>query len=233
MRREIEIEKDNEKIIANLKLEALRSQMNPHFIFNTLGSIQYYVQTHRIEEADNYLTLFAALIRKYLNSSSEQMISLEEEVSLLEHYVKLEQMRFESLFETEIYVDQSLDVKETLLPSMMVQPFVENALNHGLLHRKDGSACLRVEFKKLNEDIMQIIIQDNGIGREKAKKLSKTGHKSRGMKSISSRIEAFQSAELTEIEIIINNNSDDPNFPGTKVVIRLQKIKKWITQPSL
>ncbi len=231
MDKEIERAKSYNRRMANLKLEALRSQMNPHFVFNSLGAIQYYIQTHKIEEADNYLTLFANLMRKYLNSSSEQMINLSDEISLLKDYVNLEKIRFEGMFEMKFLIDNAIDLKHVLIPPMMIQPFVENAINHGLLHRKDRKALLSISIieNSLKEIIIEII--DNGIGRENAKKFKKRFHKSKGMLNVSNRVESLKAAELVNIKINITNNSNDDLFPGTKVVINLKKQKQWNTQP--
>ena len=233
LQQEVELEKEQNKKIANLKLEALRSQMNPHFVFNSLGAIQYYIQTHKIADADNYLTLFANLMRKYLNSSSEQLISLQDEVSLLKDYIKLEQMRFENMFESEILIDPNVDINAVMIPSMMVQPYVENAINHGLPHRKDGKALLQVSIKnKANNDI-SIEIRDNGIGIENAKKNKKRFHKSKAMKNTEERIKSFNKAELLSLDIDITNNSNDNEFPGTLVVINLKKQTQWNTPQLL
>lgn len=232
MENEIEISKSYNRRMANLKLEALRSQMNPHFVFNSLGAIQYYIQTHKIEEADNYLTLFANLMRKYLNSSSEQMIILYDELSLLKDYVHLEKIRFEGMFDVKFLIDNGIDLKNVFLPSMMIQPFVENAINHGLLHRKDKKALLSISIVENSQKEIIIEVSDNGIGRDNAKKFQKKFHKSKGMLNVSNRIESLKAAELVNIKINITNNTNDDAFPGTKVVINLKKNEQWNTQLS-
>lgn len=230
---EVQAEKEQNRRIANLKLEALRSQMNPHFVFNALGAIQYYIQTHKINEADNYLTLFANLMRKYLNSSSEQLISIHDELSLITDYINLEKMRFENLFKTEIIIDPDIDINGLMIPSMMIQPYVENAINHGLLHRKDGKALLKVCILKDTDENIIIEIKDNGIGIENAKKNKKKFHKSKAMQNTAERIKSLNEAELVSLDINITNNSNDNVFPGTLVVINLKKQTQWNTPQLL
>ncbi len=219
------IEKRQNKALANLKLEALRSQMNPHFVFNALGSIQYYIQLHKIEAADNYLTLFAKLMRKYLHFSSEDLISLRDEISLLKDYLDLEQMRFEDLFKFTLKVDERIAQNEIYLPSMLIQPFVENAINHGLHHRKDKAGCLKIIFDKYQGTKLKISIIDNGIGRDKAKVLKEKVHKSAAMENIAQRIEHLENTEQYSIDIDITNNSDDIIYPGTRIIIYLNPKK--------
>jgi len=203
----------------------LRSQMNPHFVFNALGSIQYYIQTQKIDAADNYLTLFAQLMRKYLYFSSEEFISLTDELSLLNDYLRLEQMRFEDLFKFTIEVDDKLNKNQILLPSMLVQPFVENAINHGLHHRKDAAGELKIQFKKDHRSRIKIFITDNGIGRDKAKVLKKKVHQSKAMENIAQRIEHLENTEQYSIVVDIKNASDHIDYPGTNVIIYLNPKK--------
>ena len=233
LKKDVLKENEQNKRIADLKLEALRSQMNPHFVFNALGAIQYYIQTHKIDEADNYLTLFANLMRKYLDSSSEQLISLSDEVSLLNDYISLEKMRFENMFESEILIEPSMDVHSIMIPSMMIQPYIENAINHGLPHRKDGNALLQISINTDHNDDIKIQIRDNGIGRENAKKNKKKFHKSKAMQNTADRIKSLNDAELVSLDINITNNSNDIEFPGTLVVINLKKQTQWNTPQLL
>src|SRR5690606_30320434 len=124
------IEADKTEInrrFANLRLSALQSQMNPHFIFNSLGAIQYFIQINNEEMADEYLSNFALLMRKILEASKEKYITIEDEVQLLKLYLNLEELRFEDKFTSEIIVDDNVD-SEAKLPPMMIQPFIENAI---------------------------------------------------------------------------------------------------------
>ncbi|MEZ4987463.1 MAG: histidine kinase [Saprospiraceae bacterium] len=173
-RYQLQQEKALNKRMAELELNALRAQMNPHFVFNALGAIQYYIQTHEVETADEYLTKFAALMRKYLESSREQLIPLEQELTLLQHYTDLEMMRFEGVFRTHIQASKAVKQKNAYIPSMLIQPFVENAINHGLCERRDSKGQLSIIFDTHGTNL-RCVIEDNGIGRKNAgKRLQKT-----------------------------------------------------------
>lgn len=214
----------NQKI-ANLQLQSLRAQMNPHFIFNALGSIQYFIQTHRTEEADNYLTMFARLMRKYLDSATERIVDLSTEIAMLKEYTQLEMMRFEGQFSTAIQVDDKLDLEGAVIPSMLLQPFVENAINHGLQPRTKAGGQLVIAFSKHKNWSLRCIISDNGIGRENAAKYRKKGHISRGMKNVHSRIATLRANELSDIHIQVDDlYANETINPGTKVAITFKKM---------
>ena len=153
--------------------------MNPHFIFNALGSIQYFIQTYDTVKADEFLSNFAMLMRSILESSKSKYISLSEEIKLIELYVGLEKIRFENLFDYQIAIDDNLDL-ESKVPPMIIQPFVENAINHGLYHLKGRKGLLNLTFDAINNNELKISISDNGIGRKAAAKLRNKNHKSRG-----------------------------------------------------
>jgi len=212
-------EKRNREL-ANLKLENLRSQMNPHFIFNTLGSIQYYIQTNDADKADAYLSKFARLMRKYLEAASEKLISLEEELQLLKEYTNLEEMRFENQFKTVFYVDNELLIHDIYMPGMLIQPFIENAIIHGLPTRKDKEGKISVEFKNLDDNYFTCIIADNGIG---IKEKSKSTHRSKGMKNIETRMKVLQEAGIADVSLNISNAFESTEFPGTKIHLKISK----------
>ena len=207
--------------IAELELTALRSQMNPHFIFNALGSVQYFIQTQETEKADSYLSNFAKLMRNILESSKSKYISLTEEVKLLRLYVGLEKMRFEKLFDFEINIDPEID-EENPVPPMIIQPFLENAINHGLYHLTKREGKLSLEFKHINELEMECIISDNGIGREAAGKLRKPNHKSRGLEIVKDRIQTINSQAEVKIHIKTEDLKELQEATGTKVIINFK-----------
>ncbi|MEL7222616.1 MAG: histidine kinase, partial [Bacteroidota bacterium] len=211
--------------LAKLELDALKSQMNPHFIFNALGSIQYYIQTHETDLADEYLTQFASLMRKYLDSSRDTFIPLKQELALLENYTSLEKMRFEQLFRVRIVCDSNIDTRDHYLPTMLIQPFLENAINHGLSERRDGKGLLRVRFISPRAQILICIIEDNGIGRAKAQANKRSGHRSSGMKIVSEKVETLLAAQLADININITNaDPTDKTYPGTRVQITIKTL---------
>lgn len=151
------------------QMTALKSQMNPHFIFNALNSIQSLVKFQRNKEASKYVNKFAILLRQTLNYSDQDYIPLENEIELLQTYLEMENMRMEGKLNFKI---EALEDQNILIPSMIIQPFVENAIKHGLLHKKQGEKKLEVIFK-LKEELLSCTIEDNGVGREKAMEIKK------------------------------------------------------------
>ena len=154
-----------------IELQALRSQMNPHFVHNSLNAIQYYIQRNEVEQSEEYLSKFSKLIRAFFELSRKQTITLEEEVHLLDNYLSIEKLRFEDKLHYEITVDDALE-DDTEIPSMLLQPLVENAVNHGIFHKK-GSGTIKVEFRALEDDGFQVSVIDDGIGLTAAKELFK------------------------------------------------------------
>ena len=184
------------KMLAESQLMALRAQMNPHFVFNCLNSIQECIVTKKYGEASKYLNKFSKLFRMVLNNSGRKLVTVEEEREVLELYLELEQMRFEKSFSYEIIMDEALEEDQISLPSMLVQPYVENALWHGLMH-KNGERKLTIEFERINEEIFRCRIDDNGIGRKKSFELKEKNskskrHESKGLKISQDRIDLLQ-----------------------------------------
>ncbi|PLW95500.1 MAG: hypothetical protein C0591_11015, partial [Marinilabiliales bacterium] len=161
-----------EKQISELKIQALQSQMNPHFVFNALNSIQGFIIEKNVDEALRYLSDFSKILRQTLDNTSKRYISLNEEIEYLKRYLNLEKMRFEDQLISSIQVDKELDVENVLIPPMILQPFVENAIQHGLLH-KEGVGRLEINISKKDKDYFICTIKDNGIGREKSEQFKK------------------------------------------------------------
>ncbi len=213
------------KKFAELELQALQSQMNPHFVFNSLGAIQYFIQNNRPEVADEYLTKFAKLIRLFLESSKIKYITLAEEIKLLSLYIELELMRFEDKFHAEIQVDDEIDVHSCEIPSVLIQPFVENAINHGLFH-KNSKGKLLVRFSDEEDGAVTCIVEDNGIGRRRAQTLkensSRHRHKSIGTQLVRERLEVLKQMDALNIQFEIED-VDDPETgqTGTRVIIKV------------
>ncbi len=206
--------------LAVMELEALKAQMNPHFIFNALGSIQYFIQTQEVDLADDYLTRFASLMRRYLDSSRETLLPLEQEIALLSNYTELEQMRFEELFQVELKIAEELLDGGFDIPTMIIQPFVENAINHGLSERRDGQGYLGIHFSQLAQDTLCCTISDNGVGRKRAALRKRAGHRSRGMQIVQDKIDTLLAADLVKVYYTIADaNPTDEDFPGTVVTI--------------
>ncbi|MGE6396299.1 tetratricopeptide repeat-containing sensor histidine kinase [Chryseobacterium scophthalmum] len=172
-----------------IALQSLRREMNPHFIFNSLNSVNHFIATNNELEANQYLTKFSKLMRGVMENSSEDFIPFQQELDLLQNYLALEKTRFSDKFDYEIEVDESLNTQSLKVPGMLIQPFLENAVWHGLRYRTE-KGFLSLKFKK-NNDSLNIFIEDNGIGIEESKK-QKTEHqksrKGRGMKNTLERI---------------------------------------------
>lgn len=209
-----------EKQMFDLEQKALRLQMNPHFIFNSLNSIQSFVITNDTENAINYLAKFSQLMRLILTTSRESYISISQEVSLLKYYLDLENMRFNQRFDVEIRVDSSIDTEFTGIPPMIIQPYVENAIIHGLMNKKDGRCNLLIHMWQ-KEDYILCVVEDNGIGRENAMKIKeKSGlrQKSQGIIITRERLEILNSQLKNKISVEITDIKDaEGNAAGTRV----------------
>jgi ligand-binding sensor domain-containing protein len=177
------------KMLAEYQLTALRTQMNPHFIFNVINSIQDYVLENNPKQAYDYLAMFSHLIRMMLNASQEQKLNLQQELEMLKIYIELEQMRFSKSFEFILNMDEKIDTRMVSIPTMLIQPYVENAIWHGLMNLKGTrNGMLKIDISKNGE--LKIIIEDNGVGREQAMVLRKnSSHKSMGMELNRKRVE--------------------------------------------
>ena len=219
------LQKENEinQRIAELELSALQSQMNPHFIFNSLGSIQYY-QRQNIELADEYLGKFARLMRLFLESSKKQYNTLEEELKLIGLYLEMEQLRLGEKLSVELSIADDLDPTVDELPSMIVQPFVENAINHGIFH-KEGNGKVSVHFSMENEQFIKVIVQDNGIGRARAEEIKKKSlktHTSRAMQIVQEKLDVLQESNNFKVGFEIEDLFNEQNeASGTKATLLL------------
>jgi len=221
VRETIKAEYDNR--IANLELKALRAQMNPHFMFNSLNSIKNYILKNQPGVAAEYLSNFSHLIRLILQHSKEKMITLEDEMDTLMLYVELEKLRFRDNFSFHCQVDDHIDLKMFMVPPMLLQPYVENAIWHGLLHKED-ERILNIKFTSFEGGVL-CQIEDNGIGREAALQMkSKTAsrYKSMGMGITHDRIQVINSMNNIGIKLEVIDKKDKDNRPlGTLIKIIL------------
>jgi ligand-binding sensor domain-containing protein len=168
-------ELDNRRKLAESELKALRAQMNPHFMFNSLNAIQDLILHKELDESGLLIADFSKLMRMILENSLQKKITLEREIEFLKLYLTFEQLRFGDHFQTELSMDEGIDDFNLFLPSMMIQPFVENAINHGLMHR-NGNGKLTISFGTLlreNTLMLKCTIEDNGVGRKRADELRK------------------------------------------------------------
>ena len=216
-----------EKQYRDSELKALKAQMNPHFIFNALNSIQEYIVLNEKNLASDYLGKFADLMRKYLYHSDKGSISVEEEVACLNTYLELEKVRFEDTLDYSITVANAIPVENTYIPTMIIQPYVENAIKHGLLHKKrdKGLSIVLVQEGKH----IKCTIEDNGVGRAKSKALqqnSKRDHKSFATKATQDRLALLSFDKDQEIGVATIDLYDDNGLPkGTRIIITIPQIK--------
>ncbi len=203
-----------------IALQSLRREMNPHFIFNSLNSVNHFIATNNELEANQYLTRFSRLMRGVMENSTEDFIPFQQELDLLRNYLALEKTRFVDKFDYEIKIDESLNTQHLKIPGMLVQPFLENAVWHGLRYR-DSMGFLKLTFGK-EAQYLNITIEDNGIGIEESKK-QKTEHQKmregRGMKNTLERIALLNDLYRQEIRCRIIDNKD---IPGVSVEIRFK-----------
>lgn len=211
------------KRMVEMEHTALQAQMNPHFIFNCLNSIQQYVFEQDIFSANKYIAGFARLIRATLYNSSRSFISLADEISYLSTYLALEKLRFKEAMVYTIDVDDSINRDNYILPPMLIQPFVENSMRHGLRHKTDGGGYIHLRFRNAGGGLM-VFIEDNGIGRKKAASYKTKEHieyQSKGMALTADRIRMMNAAYPDAIHVeVIDLEDGEGRAAGTRVVIQ-------------
>ena len=210
-----------ESMVNHTKLKSLKSQMNPHFFFNALNTLQSFILNNEKMEAINYLSRFSKLTRNILEMSDRENISISDEIETLKNYLELEKTRFTDDFEYEIQVEEKININTETIPTLLLQPFVENAIKHGLLHR-DGEKSLIINFIDKNQFI-EIRIEDNGIGREKSTALNaikNKNHKSFATKSLDQRISLLNHSRENKIKLTY---IDKKEHSGTVVILMIPK----------
>lgn len=213
-----------EKQILTLEQDMLRSQMNPHFIFNSLNSIKLYIINNEKENAVYYLNKFSKLIRKILIASTEKEISLEDELDTMKLYMNIENIRFSNEIDFQIKIDNNINTSNVKLPSLILQPFLENALWHGLSSKKDDKKII-LHASKTTDDYVTISITDNGIGRLESEKINKNKllkRKSVGIALTKARLSNFYKTYTSPYKIEVVDLYDNNHRPtGTKVIIHI------------
>ena len=213
--------------LLTLEQKSLNASMNRHFIFNSLNSIQYFINTQDRLSANRFLTNFAKLIRKNLDSSDDgSLVPLSQELERLELYMSLESMRFKDRFEYKINCPEGIDAESIIIPAMMLQPFIENSIIHGILPDEDKIGLIEVNIT-LEKDLLIIEIDDNGVGIETSinSKLNYDGdHRSQGMEITTKRIELLKKLSNRYFELIgpIQINNNDSSIKGTRVTLKFQ-----------
>jgi LytS/YehU family sensor histidine kinase len=213
-----------EQQLAQTEMTALRAQMNPHFIFNCLNSIKLYATENDAGKAADYLTKFSRLIRLVLENSRSERVTLQNELNALQLYLDMEVMRFKDKLSYEIIVNEQIDTEFVEIPPLLLQPYVENAIWHGLMHKLEGGRVV-VLVEQAQPDQLQITITDDGIGRAKAVELkskSAMPNKSFGMKVTSERIALINQVYQTHTRIQIHDLLDSAGqAAGTEVVLEI------------
>lgn len=220
---EAKLTADYQKKINEIEMKALRAQMNPHFIFNSLNSIQKFIFEKDEYAASQYLTKFSRLIRLILEHSNQEFVTISSEMDMLKYYIDMERLRFSDKFEYTI--TKSNDVNDAwLIPSMVIQPHIENAIWHGLMHKED-SCQLSITMIKLDDQTIQVFIEDNGVGRTKAEEMKSKQtlkNKSFGSQISQDRIKYFSELTGKVAELKIEDlYHEDGSSAGTKVTLTL------------
>jgi len=208
---------------SELEMQALRSQMNPHFIFNCLSSINRFILKNKTEEASDYLTKFSRLIRMVLNNSKCAFISLEDELETLRLYLEMERLRFKNSFDYSFSYKNAVDVGNIFIPPLLLQPFAENAIWHGLMHKQE-KGFLNFDFST-EEKFLMCIISDNGVGREQAELLKSKSvekQKSMGLKITKERLSLLNDNSNEQTFFTIEDMTDENgNATGTRVHLKI------------
>ncbi|NOT51317.1 MAG: histidine kinase [Chitinophagaceae bacterium] len=213
---------ENKQKAAESRLQSLRLQMNPHFLFNSLNSVQQMILANEEMVATKYLSRFSKLLRTILIHSDKEVISLKEEIEIIKLYVELESIRFKDAFRFIFYCDEAIDTEEVQIPTLLLQPFVENAIWHGLMH-KEGERVLQVHFAE-SDDTITCIIEDNGVGRKKAATRNVISnvkqHTGKGIEVSKERLKALKTKDGRQGNIEITDKQNEAGLPlGTRVEI--------------
>lgn len=212
-----------ERKIKESEMQTLRSQMNPHFMFNTLNAINNFIVKNNIDSASNYLGMFSKLMRNILENSKQEFITLENELKTLKMYLKLEQVRLNNAFDFEISLADTMNEENIKVPPLILQPYCENAIWHGL-RNKNGHGLLKINIIQSSKNQFQLIIEDDGIGRTESAKLKKneTEHKSYGMQITEQRLHMINPENSVKIVDLYDENG---LAKGTRIIINLTEIE--------
>ncbi len=228
LRKKAATQRDFERQIARVKMNMLRAQMNPHFIFNSLNSINNFILKNDPQNASGYLTKFSRLMRMILDNSRSEWVTLENELSALDLYIQLEGIRFDNVFQYKLNLDEDIDPAQVIIPPLIIQPYVENAIWHGLLYREKPGGLLLLEIKRVG-DQLTIKVEDNGVGRQASTDLrsrSALKRKSHGMKITGERLDivnmTYDANTNVKVEDLYDENQQGS---GTRVLITLNYIQ--------
>jgi hypothetical protein len=204
-----------------MEMQALRAQMNPHFMFNCLSAINHFILNNENDKASDYLTQFSRLMRMVMTNSGKRTITLEEELDMTRLYLNMEQLRFQDAFEYNISVPPALQTTMTQVPCFILQPICENAIWHGLLHKKEKGRLVITINADINE--LRFSIKDNGIGISKAKELKNTTKTSMGLQLVSERLMLFNKNKKRDATFSMQEwKNDDDSIGGTEVILHIK-----------
>lgn len=226
-RKEVEkLKTKHEKELLELEAKALRAQMNPHFIFNCMNSIKLLIQQQEDDKAVNYLTTFSKLIRTIFQNSDKREITLYDEIETCKLYTQLESMRFANKFSYKFSIDETVDLKLLMVPALIIQPFIENAIWHGIMPKETGGS-VNIAVKRIDENVL-CIIDDDGIGRETSKQNKFMGgsldHESKGVHLTQSRIDLDNLLNQRSVTLETIDKKDEINKPaGTTIVLTFKE----------
>lgn len=205
--------------LLDTEMKALRAQMNPHFIFNSLNSISNYIHHNENKVADEYLTKFAKLMRSILENSEKKEILLADDLKALEMYLQLEKLRTNDKFDFQINIDKSVDAENVYVPPLILQPFTENSIWHGFANESIKNGLIKLEFKKIN-NLLQMAVEDNGVGRFKNQKEMQNEKQSLGMKITNARLNLLNKEKGTNASLLVIDLEQ-----GTRVEIKIPYIE--------
>jgi LytS/YehU family sensor histidine kinase len=216
---------NSERELLEMEAKALRAQMNPHFIFNCLNSIKSLIQQNENEKSVTYLTTFSKLIRNLLNNADKKEISLFDEIETCKLYLQLEAMRFDTKFSYAVNVDDTIDLKSIQVPALIIQPFIENAIWHGIVPRTTGGKLLLTVLRK--DGVIEIIIDDDGIGREASQQNNSASglvHQSKGVNLTQTRLELNNLLQQKQAELVVIDKRDENAVAaGTTIIIKIKE----------
>lgn len=217
-----QINLSNKNIQNQLKLESLRGQMNPHFIFNSLNSINYFISQNDRLSANRYIADFAKLIRSILTNMSAEYVPLSKEIESIQDYLNLEHLRFGDKFNYSLTIDPDINFETTQIFPGMVQPFIENSLWHGVRALQNREGYIAVSFRQTSANMLQCIVEDDGVGRKKAALgKSNTHSKSRGIGIVNERLKIYNSVHYTNLQVKIEDSYPEREETGTRVIIEI------------
>ncbi|NBP71368.1 MAG: hypothetical protein EBU52_21850, partial [Cytophagia bacterium] len=212
----------SEKVKYALEQRFLRAQLNPHFIFNSMTTIQHYMLQYDTEKAGNYMGMFSTLMRQILENSREEFIPLKEEVNMLRTYIELQRIRFSDSFSYTIEVDEAIDDEYIGVPPMFAQPFIENAFEHGLFKKSGGENKLSIRFSLANPQQILLAIEDSGIGIQQKMPTSFSSHKSLATTITEERLQNLNQSNHQKSWISFENLTSEEGLPtGCRVTLYL------------